>query len=307
MNRTDRLFALLLHLRGDGWVQANTLARTFGVSVRTIYRDVLALNESGVPVVSVPGQGYQLMEGYFLPPLHFTTQEAVMLMLGANAMRGAFDPEFSQAAELALKKIEAALPTSKQEEVTHLRGHLRIIPPDEGHDTEKLRHLRSAVLARRSVTFQYHKPNTAPENRRVYPLGLVHLYGAWMLGAFDPGKNERRTFRLSRMDHLQVTQETFQRDPTWRIGPGTQERRAVTVRLHFPERLRRAVQERPNFYHADQQDVPGGFQLTLQVRDVRDVFSWVLSWGAGVRVLEPPHLADLLRAEAQAMLKQPDT
>lgn len=66
MNRTDRLFALVLHLRGDGWMQANTLARHFGVSVCTVYRDVLALNESGVPVISVPGKGYRLMDWYFL-------------------------------------------------------------------------------------------------------------------------------------------------------------------------------------------------------------------------------------------------
>lgn len=309
MNRTDRLFALLLELRGNGasesggrWVQAEELAQQFGVSVRTVYRDILALNESGVPVLSVPGKGYQLMEGYFLPPLHFTPPEALMLMLGADAVRGAFDTDFAEAAAHALKKIEAALPEPRRQEVQEWRAHLRVVPPDEGQNAAKLKPLRSAVLARKIVTFQYHKPNAAAQTREVYPLGLVHLYGAWLLGAFDPQRGEQRVFRLSRMDNVQVQPRTFQRHPDWKLGPSGTERRNVAVRLYFPEHLRRAVQERPSFYQTDVQDVPGGFEVTLQVRDERDILPWVLSWGAGVRVLEPPTLAERVRAEARAML-----
>ncbi|HZQ06452.1 MAG TPA: HTH domain-containing protein, partial [Anaerolineae bacterium] len=72
MNRTDRLFAIILELQVHGQRRAQDLAQTFEVNKRTIYRDVQALSEMGVPVIAVPGQGYALMEGYFLPPLRFT-------------------------------------------------------------------------------------------------------------------------------------------------------------------------------------------------------------------------------------------
>ncbi len=73
MNRTDRLLAIVLELQGRGKRRAEDLAETFETSKRTIYRDIQALCETGVPIVSIPGRGYSLVEGYFLPPLSFTT------------------------------------------------------------------------------------------------------------------------------------------------------------------------------------------------------------------------------------------
>lgn len=309
MNRTERLFALLLELRASGqdggWTQADDLARHFGVSVRTVYRDVLALNESGVPVVSLPGKGYRLMDGYFLPPLHFTPPEAVMLMLGADLVGQAFDAEFAGAAASALSKIASALPPEKQAEVQFLRQHLRFVPPDESAGRDDLRVLRGAVLGRQVVNFTYHKPHGAPEGREVFPLGLVHLYGAWLMSAFDPQRGASRVFRLSRMENVRVTSRTFTRDPAWQVGPRAgQDRRDVTVKLLFRPELRRALRERPNYFQTDVQEVPDGLQVTLRVREAREVLGWVLSWGAGVRVQEPPELRELVREEAQQMLTQ---
>src|SRR5215475_1446884 len=86
MNRTDRLLAIILELQGKGRQRAEDLAATFETSKRTIYRDIQALGEAGVPVVSIPGLGYSLMKGYFLPPLSFSTDEATMLILGSDLM-----------------------------------------------------------------------------------------------------------------------------------------------------------------------------------------------------------------------------
>jgi predicted DNA-binding transcriptional regulator YafY len=86
MNRTDRLLAIVLELQGKGWQRAGDLANTFETSKRTIYRDMLALGEAGVPIVSIPGRGYSLVEGYFLPPLSFSADESAMLLLGSDVM-----------------------------------------------------------------------------------------------------------------------------------------------------------------------------------------------------------------------------
>ena len=79
MNRTDRLLAILLEFQRKGARRAEDLAATFETSKRTIYRDIQALCESGVPVVAQPGVGYSLVEGYFLPPVSFSVDEATML------------------------------------------------------------------------------------------------------------------------------------------------------------------------------------------------------------------------------------
>ncbi len=87
MNRMDRLFGLVVLLQHRKRLRAEDLASEFGVSRRTIYRDIYALNAAGVPIVSLPGEGYELMEGYFLPPLVFSVAEASALVLGARLLR----------------------------------------------------------------------------------------------------------------------------------------------------------------------------------------------------------------------------
>src|SRR5207248_11641794 len=86
MNRTDRLLAIVLELQCKGRQRAEDLASTFETSKRTIYRDISALGQAGVPLISVPGRGYALMKGYFLPPLSFSADEATMLLLGSDFM-----------------------------------------------------------------------------------------------------------------------------------------------------------------------------------------------------------------------------
>src|SRR5215813_3304882 len=127
MNRTDRLLAILLELQAKGCQRAEDLASTFEISKRTIYRDMQALAESGVPVVSSPGQGYSLVEGYFLPPLHFTIDEATILLLGADVMAQSFDAQYQAAARSAGNKIQAVLPESRKEAVRELKSSMRFI------------------------------------------------------------------------------------------------------------------------------------------------------------------------------------
>src|SRR5216117_728482 len=105
MNRTDRLLAIVVALEARGRQRAVDLAELFETSPRTIYRDIEALSEAGVPVVAVPGQGYSLMEGYFLPPLTFTAEEAAVLLLGSDVMAQSFAASYRAAAEAAGRKI----------------------------------------------------------------------------------------------------------------------------------------------------------------------------------------------------------
>ena len=122
MNRTDRLLAIVLELQRAGRRRAEDLAATFETSKRTIYRDIQALSEAGVPIVAAPGQGYTLQEGYFLPPLSFTTDEATMLLLGAASLARHFDAQYRAAAETAGRKIAAVLPEERREEVLSVQG-----------------------------------------------------------------------------------------------------------------------------------------------------------------------------------------
>src|SRR3981081_648826 len=127
MNRTDRLLAIVLELQGKGHQRAEDLAETFETSKRPIYRNMLALGEAGVPIVSIPGRGYSLMKGYFLPPLSFTTDEATMLLLGSDLMAQTFAARCGAGAVAASRKIEGVLPEKLRDEVRYLQDSIRFV------------------------------------------------------------------------------------------------------------------------------------------------------------------------------------
>src|SRR5262249_51196281 len=129
MNRTDRLLAIVLELQRKGQRRAEDLAATFETSKRTIYRDIQALCESGVPVVAQAGVGYSLVEGYFLPPVSFSAEEATMLLLGGDFVAQNFDAQYNEAAKSASGKIEAVLSEKLRSEVEGLRKNIAFVAP----------------------------------------------------------------------------------------------------------------------------------------------------------------------------------
>src|SRR5438128_7734923 len=149
MNRTDRLLAIVLELQGKGRQRAEDLAATFETSKRTIYRDIQALGEAGVPLISVPGRGYSLMKGYFLPPLSFTTDEATMLLLGSDFTAQNFDAQYRLAAQSASRKIEGVLPEKLRDEVRYLQSSFHFISAVrkvEADESNILQQLRRAII-----------------------------------------------------------------------------------------------------------------------------------------------------------------
>src|SRR5438309_405918 len=151
MNRTDRLLAIVLELQGKGRQRAEDLASTFETSKRTIYRDIQALSEAGVPLLSVPGQGYSLVEGYFLPPLAFTAEEATMLLLGSDFVAQHFEAQYRAAAQSASRKIEAVLPQTLRDDVHYLQTNIRFVADSAMSNPDqqaKMAQLRRTIIER---------------------------------------------------------------------------------------------------------------------------------------------------------------
>ena len=96
MNRVDRLVAMILLLQSKRSITADEIASHFEISVRTVYRDVTALGEAGVPVIAEAGVGYSLMKGYHLPPVMFTQSEAMALAMGGALVDSLTDPAMQQ-------------------------------------------------------------------------------------------------------------------------------------------------------------------------------------------------------------------
>lgn len=313
MNRTDRLLAIVLELQGRGWQRAEDLAATFETSKRTIYRDMLALGEAGVPVVSIPGRGYSLVEGYFLPPLSFTADEATMLLLGSDVMAQSFDVQYRAAAESAGRKIAGVLPDRQREDVHALRERIAFIQPDmraTPKESERLLLLRRALLECRAVRFHYFARSHAdgaqkPTQRIVHPYGLAHVRNDWYLTAWDISRHDVRRFRLARIEDLAVLEETFTRPAHFRLEMRREAPLAeqMEARVLLDHQVARWAQEEPSFFRVAEEMTADGLLVTLRVFNVEAIIQWVLSWGRHLRVLEPESLRQRIAAEAEAMLR----
>ncbi|MCD1261320.1 YafY family transcriptional regulator [Paenibacillus athensensis] len=310
MNRTDRLLAIVLELQSRKRMRAEDLAALFETSVRTIYRDMQALSETGVPVVGSPGQGYSLMDGYFLPPLTFSGEEALTLLLGSDSVTAYLDRHYQRCAESSRSKLEAVLPAPVRREVEQLRSQLRvlqlpkdIVQLDVGHG-ETLVLLREAIAAERSVSFGYDKRSGDGEmDREVDPYGLAFAGGRWLLVAFCRLRGAMRHFRVDRMSGVRFSGQTFRRPADFSMQEyAPEDNRTLEVKVLFPAEAAARVKEARGFFPSSCEDTADGLLVTLHVRQESDALRWLLGWGRLARVLEPATLAERIAEEAQAML-----
>ena len=319
MNRTDRLLAIVLELQRHRIQRAEDLAATFETSKRTIYRDLEALAESGVPLISTPGQGYALVDGFFLPPVSFSNDEATLLLLGANVMAQNFDAQYQRAAQNAAAKIEAVLGNDKREAVSAIQLGLSFVTPTaaseaDGAVMERLQLLRHALLKSQAVRFEYvarfgSKAGQEPASKQheVDPHGLSLVEGNWYLSGLDHAHEETRRFRLDRMQALTLLEQTFMRpEPQDLLAERAKNRPndlQLGVKALFDTEVARWVRETRSWFAVAYEDAPDGLLITFKVRHEEELVQFLLQWGRHVRVLEPQSLRQKLAREAEAMLQ----
>lgn len=156
MNRLDRLFGILTMLQSKKYVQAETIAAKFNISVRTVYRDVKALCEQGVPVSFEQMKGYFIVDGYFLPPVSFNSDEANALLLVESIVYGFSDKSIKKNYSGALNKIKAVLSKTQKEKLENLSNttHLQL-PCRTTPELDYLSPLEEAISSRQIVEVEY--------------------------------------------------------------------------------------------------------------------------------------------------------
>lgn len=312
MNKTDRLLAIVLELQRKGTLRAEDLAAIFETSVRTIYRDVQALSEAGVPIVGAPGQGYSLMEGYFLPPLHFSADEAVTLLLGLDFVEQQLDPLYLAKAKASRKKIEAILPQAVQREVEKTRSGMKLLTAQSAADADSrtmLQLLRQAIQEERKVRFLYTKKLPEADGNRqnlrtVAPYGLVFVNGSWGLLGYCELRADIRRFLVKRMRDLTLLDEKAVRPPDFNLQDYTPaDDRNMTIIVRIAHDVSDKARESRFYYIDAMKDHPDGLLVTLRVRQPEEVLPWVLGWGSKAVVVEPESFRLHVRKEIENMLK----
>ena len=209
MRRADRLFDIIQALRTVRHpVTAAALAEQLEVTVRTIYRDIAALQGSRVPIEGAPGLGYVLRRGYDLPPLMFTSEEADAIAVGVRLLRRLRDAKLQQAAESVLAKLVVVVPEPLQPHLVSAPIYVSDgdAPPVTGVDPGVL---RDAIHEARKVAIAYVDERGRHTHRTVRPIAMAYYVDVTVLGAWCELRNDFRNFRVDRISNAELLDERF--------------------------------------------------------------------------------------------------
>jgi len=216
VNRTDRLYALVEELRAVSPRprSASWLAGRFEVSVRTVERDISALQQSGTPVYAEPGRtgGYCLDKQHTLPPVNFTPGEAVAMAVALHRLAGS---PFHAAAAAALRKLVAAMHADDAARARELAGRIRLVAAPPSAEMPRL--LADALSMRRVLRIRYADKTGAGSVREIEPLAFVGMPTYWYLVAWCRLRRSVRVFRTDRISSVAVTAEV---PPQRELQPG---------------------------------------------------------------------------------------
>jgi predicted DNA-binding transcriptional regulator YafY len=213
MNRVDRLFGILMMLQSRKYVTAERISDRFGISVRTVYRDIRALDEIGIPVSFENNKGYFIVDGYFLPPVSFTADEANALVLLSSLADRFADVSVVRNTESALEKIRTVLHSREKESASQLRDRIRVINPARNQRSmEYLADIQNSISEKCILYIEYTDLKKQKTRRDVEPIGIIYYTDQWHLIAWCWTRNDYRDFIVKQIDVLHRTQKPFRKN-----------------------------------------------------------------------------------------------
>lgn len=301
--QSNRLFEIVYLLvghsrNGQPPLKARELAERFEVSERTIYRDIDVLSAAGIPVYTQKGRdgGIALLDGFVLDRSLLSASEKEDILSSLQAMQST---RLSQTGDV-LQKLSALFAGDRYDWV-----RIDFSPWGSEADAQKsLELIKTAILHRHRLRFDYVSAQGRSTHRTVEPLQMQFKSRTWYLLAWDTDKEDFRLFRLSRLASPEMLTETFERripacpspaEPNASIHP-------VTLRLRFtPRAFHRLLDDIQRECIHPQED--GSCLVEITFPEDEWVYGYLLSFGSDVEVLSPPHIRDILCERAKALLK----
>uniref|UniRef100_UPI00404AC4CB helix-turn-helix transcriptional regulator n=1 Tax=Fulvivirga sp. TaxID=1931237 RepID=UPI00404AC4CB len=302
MNRIDRLSAILIQLQSKKVVRALEIAERFDISLRTVYRDIRALEEAGVPIGAEAGVGYFMMEGYSLPPVKFSKDEAGAILMATKLAEKQTDVSIRNNLNDALFKIRSALKVEEKDYLESIENNIEVIHSPQTINADFpnnfLANIQSALANKKVINFDYYSNyNDAFTNRDVEPMSLCYYARNWHLVGYCRLRNDLRDFRSDRIMKLRTTETSF--DPARHedykgyldtIVRGTD---LIEVNIRFDVKVSRYIQESRYFMGFIESEVNDNYvDMKFMTSNLNIFARWLLQFTTAAKVISPSLLED---------------
>jgi len=313
MNRIDRLAAILIQFQSRSLVKAQDIADKFSISLRTVYRDVKALEEAGVPVIGEAGAGYRLMEGYKLPPVMFNMDEATALLTASKLVQSKTDAGISKHYTAALDKIRAILRHSEKDHIEEIDEHIAVMThPAIVHQPQSELHLQPILKAIGSSLVIEIKYTSLEKNeitrRKVEPVGIYYLGSHWYLIAWCRLRNDYRNFRTDKITQLTITTESNSKThPPLQsfIYQMSADREVHKVVIDAEPGIVKYLGEQKYYNGFVKEEKAGDYvRMTFLTGSLMGFSRWFMLYGDHAKIVEPVELNDMVSLIAENILKK---
>ncbi len=296
MNRIDRVTAILIQLQSKRIVKAQEIADRFNISLRTVYRDIRTLDEAGIPIIGEAGVGYSIVDGYRLPPVMFTKEEATTFLMAEKIIEKYTDTYNLELYQSALFKIKAVLRTAEKEFLDDISDNIVVLKnnyqPEEQHNNQALQAILTSINEKKALHITY--AAAYAENiteRHVEPLGIYLQSNLWYLIAYCQLRKDYRNFRTDRINHFRITEKKYSNDhPSLEeyLQKMSRESDMQTVVIRVEKRLAKYLAIQKYYYgFVAEEEKEGKIEMTFLSCSMDGFARWYLMFGAEAQIIQP--------------------
>ncbi|MDB5125391.1 MAG: hypothetical protein JWP94_3520 [Mucilaginibacter sp.] len=309
MNRIDRVSAILIQLQSRRVVRAADIAERFNISLRTVYRDVKTLEEAGIPIIGEAGIGYSIMDGYRLPPVMFTREEATAFLTAEKFVEKLTDNSTTEHHKSAMYKIRAILRTAEKNLLEDIDNSIEVFKSHSQLRVDNKDYLQKLLLgiAQKNVLrIDYFAHHSQEETKReVEPIGVFYKDSYWHLIAFCRMRDDYRDFRVDRISRLEVTGQVFKnKHPSLKdyIAQTAREQELDLVMMRVDKSIYRHL-EYQKYYSGfvSEKTVDDQIEMTFLTASLEGFARWFMMFGDQAEIISPDSLRERVAAIAASI------
>jgi len=313
MNRIDRVTAILIQLQSRRIVKAQDVAERFDISLRTVYRDIRTLEEAGVPIVGEAGVGYSIMDGYRLPPVMFTIEEATAFLTAEKLVEKLTDPSTEESYKSAMYKIKSVLRSAEKEHLEIMDDYIEVVQnphlPKDKNSLGSLQQILRSIAEKTVLSITYFANHSQEKtSRNIEPIGIFYYGSSWHLIAFCQLRNDYRDFRTDRIVEISPTPLPFKKThPSLKVYLSQIAREKElhkVVMLVNPEKLKYFGEQKYYNGFVSQQEVNGKMEMTFLTSSIEGFARWFMMFGDQAEIQSPENLKLRIRTMAMEIVSK---